>query len=86
MGSKTENRKERKSEKRELEKKRKKFANKMVIHRKPVQKRGISENAVFPLLAFKRVKRIHLEKGQSKTVRIKRVKAGFDSLGFTWHI
>ena len=55
----------------------------MLINRKPVQKRGISENAVFPLLAFKRVKRIHLEKGQSKTVRIKRVKAGFDSLGFT---
>ena len=58
----------------------------MLINRKPVQKRGISENAVFPLLAFKRVKRIHLEQGQSKTVRIKRVKAGFHSLGFTWHI
>ena len=38
----------------------------MLINRKPVQKRGISENAVFPLLAFKRVKRIHLEQGQSK--------------------
>ena len=49
VGNKTENRKE----KALIVSKLPVLAIPMLINRKPVQKRGIRENAVFPLLAFK---------------------------------
>ena len=49
VGNKTENR----TEKALIVSKLPVLAIPMLINRKPVQKRGIRENAVFPLLAFK---------------------------------
>ena len=49
VGNKTENRKE----KALIVSKLPVLAIPMLINRKPVQKRGIRKNAVFPLLAFK---------------------------------